>query len=209
MNRKKQRHLNKRPELFCNLDVVPHHSSRARLGIDIGRVIIAPAEPGTPHDTSFLGGSIKHALATPAVEGAFETIRSLVDLFEGRVWLVSKAGDNVQRKTRAWLHHTRFFDEVGIPQTHLRFCYKRHQKAHHCKELGLTHFIDDRLDVLSHLRNCVPSLYLFGPQRPRDAYASWVEHAESWSDVARYFVLDEPIECSEEASSSSTSSTSK
>lgn len=71
-----------------------------RLGIDIGRVLIAPDAADGRADTSFLGGSLEAALATPPYEGMFETVPDLVKRFGGQVWLVSKAGPRVQEKTR-------------------------------------------------------------------------------------------------------------
>jgi hypothetical protein len=93
-----------------------------KLGIDIGRVLIAPDPADGKADTSFIGGSIKAALATPPYEGMFDVVPGLVALFGGRVWLVSKAGPKVQEKTRLWLRHHAFFECTGIPPNHLRFC---------------------------------------------------------------------------------------
>jgi hypothetical protein len=134
-----------------------------RLGIDIGRVIISAGDAAG--DTSFLSGSVEDSLRTPASEGAFAAIQELCDAFSGRVWLVSKAGPRVQTKTRAWLKHHRFFVETGVPADHLRFCLERREKADHCRALAITHFIDDRRDVLEHLDGVVPHRFLFGPQR--------------------------------------------
>jgi len=136
-----------------------------KLGIDIGRVLIAPDAPDGKADTSFIGGSLEAALATPPYEGVFEAVPVLVELFKGQVWLVSKAGPRVQDKTRHWLRHHAFFERTGIAPDGLRFCLERPQKAQHCRELAITHFIDDRLDVLMHLEGVVPSRFLFGPQR--------------------------------------------
>lgn len=61
--------------------------------------------------------------------------------------------------------HHRFFERTGIPPDNLRFCIERSQKAGHCASLGITHFIDDRADVLDHLEGVVLHRYLFGPQR--------------------------------------------
>ena len=72
----------------------------------------------------------------------------------------------VQEKSRLWLDHHRFFERTGIPAENLRFCLERPQKALHCAELGISHFIDDRSDVLHHLAGIVPHRFLFGPQRP-------------------------------------------
>lgn len=150
------------------------------LGIDIGRVIIAPDSTGD-EDTSFFGGTTKHMLATPPSEGLYEVLPDIVRCFEGRVWLVSKARQRVQEKTRLWLAHQRFFERTGIAPSHLRFCLERAEKADHCRELGITHFIDDRQDVLHHLKGIVQHRYLFGPQ-PSPAPPDVVP-VESWQIV--------------------------
>lgn len=136
-----------------------------KLGIDIGRVLIAP-DSGDRNDTSFIGGSIDDALATPPYPGMFDAVIELARRFDHRVWLVSKCHRRVQEKSRLWLDHHRFFERTGIPAENLRFCLERPQKALHCAELGISHFIDDRSDVLHHLAGIVPHRFLFGPQRP-------------------------------------------
>jgi hypothetical protein len=153
-----------------------------KLGIDIGRVLIAP-EDADGADTSFIGGSLTDALKTPPYEGMFDAVAPLVAKFEGRVWLISKCGPSVQAKSRAWLQHHRFFERTGIAPANLRFCLQRPQKADHCRELGITHFIDDRPDVLRHLEGLVPNRYLFGPQRKPVTDAGLVL-LPAWKDAA-------------------------
>lgn len=136
-----------------------------KLGIDIGRVLISPDAHGTGSDTSFIGGSLQDALDTPPYDGMMDVVPGLVQLFAGQVWLVSKCGPRVQEKSRLWLRHHRFFERTGIPPENLRFCLERPQKADHCAELGITHFIDDRPDVLKYLNGVVEHRYLFGPQK--------------------------------------------
>ncbi|QNK69764.1 hypothetical protein [Variovorax sp. PAMC26660] len=153
-----------------------------RLGIDIGRVLIA-AQGANGADTAFIGGSLNDALNTPPYEGMFEAVAPPVEKFEGRVWLVSKCGPSVQAKSRAWLLHHRFFERTGMAPANLRFCLERPQKADHCRELGITHFIDDRTDVLHHLKGIVPNRYLFGPQRKPVTVAGLVL-LPAWKDAA-------------------------
>ena len=154
-----------------------------RLGIDIGRVIISSGEG--PGDTAFLGSSLEAALKTPPMTGAFEQIAKLVERFEGRVWLVSKCGPSVEQKTKRWLTAQRFYQATGVPQGNLRFCRERPQKADHCRQLRITHFIDDRLDVLEHLRPLVPHLFLYGPQKdPNAIELPWLQHLPSWEGAA-------------------------
>ena len=136
-----------------------------KLGIDIGRVLIAAEGHDARPDTSFIGGSLEDALRTPPYAGMSDAVPELARRFGHRVWLVSKCGPRVQEKSRRWLQHHRFFERTGIPAANLRFCLERPQKAIHCRELGITHFIDDRADVLEHLEGIVPNRFLFGPQR--------------------------------------------
>ncbi|TCM47731.1 hypothetical protein [Kribbella sp. VKM Ac-2568] len=133
-----------------------------RLGIDIGRVII-DSPPG--EDTAFFHGDRATVLRTPFVPGAFEAIPRLVELFDGQAWLVSKCGPRIQQRSLDWLHHHRFFELTGLPADNVRFCLRRPDKAIHCAELGITHFIDDKADVHEALHGVVPNRYLFGPQR--------------------------------------------
>lgn len=156
------------------------------LGIDIGRVLMCPTDDDASPDTSFLNVSEAQALAVPASPHVWEVVPELVRAFDGRVWLVSKAGERIEALTRRWLAHNRFFTRVALPDDHVRFCRRRPDKRVHAIELGLTHFIDDRADVLAALVGAVPNLYLFGVQRvPVPAY---VKHVADWS-IARRTVL--------------------
>lgn len=67
-----------------------------KLGIDIGRVLIAPEGHGG--DTSFIGGSIQDALDTPPYEGMMDVVPELVRMFKGEVWLVSKCGPGCRKR---------------------------------------------------------------------------------------------------------------
>lgn len=152
-----------------------------KLGLDIGRVVISAAAPDA-EDTSFLGRSLQEAVLTPPSEDMFERLPPIVQHFEGLVWLVSKAREPMQAKTRAWLEHHKFFERTGIPSANLRFCLERREKAVHCRDLCVTHFVDDRMDVLDHLRGIVGRRYLFGPQTharvPRNV--TWIR---SWHEM--------------------------
>ena len=78
----------------------------------------------------------------------------------------------------------------GDRASHVSFCRGRADKAEVCARNGITHFVDDRLDVLGHLRGVVEHRYLleietpgFGPEQAR-ALAS-VERVGSWEELAR------------------------
>jgi hypothetical protein len=156
-----------------------------KLGIDVGRVLISAEDPGSAADTSFIGGTLEDALRTPPYGGMFEVLPRVVEKFKGRVWIISKCGPRVQEKTRRWLAHHRFFERTGIEEANLRFCVQRSEKALHCAEIGITHFIDDRYEVLKAMKGVVPNLYLFGPQRSRRTSTGWFTTTLTWDEVAR------------------------
>ncbi len=152
-----------------------------RLGFDIGRVIIAPSDGGA--DTSFLQGSDDDAMRTPPAPGAFEAIARLTEAVDGRTFLVSKCGPNIQRRTRRWLAHWGFHERTSLSPDHVRFCRERRDKAIHCRELALDAFVDDRPDVLHHLLGIVGLRLLFGPQRPGRRPPAGAVPVADWNDV--------------------------
>lgn len=158
-----------------------------RIGIDIGRVIIGPVIGGRA-DTSFLGSRLEQAVLTPPAPGALAGVADLVARTGGNAWLVSKCGPGVQAKTRAWLDHHRFWAVTGMNPKHLRFCLKRPDKAVHARELGLTVMIDDRVDVLTHLRGIVQHCLLFGEQTSHAP--GWTTPVLDWADVQAWAELE-------------------
>jgi hypothetical protein len=68
----------------------------------------------------------------------------------------------------------------------VRFCLRRQDKAPICKKYGITHFIDDRLEILSYLTD-VPHKFLFqGSKGEIEQHAHalpLVTRLESWDDV--------------------------
>ena len=155
------------------------------LGVDIGGVIIDRVNDNT--DTSFFS---ENFLRTTPVPGVFAALRTLVDTHYGdRVFLVSKCGQTVQAKTLQWLDHYDFYQLTGIRRDRVYFCRQRHEKAGICKNLGITRFIDDRLEVLATLMD-LDVRYLFQP-RPEEVkkfarFASGVVTVESWEEIVQY-----------------------
>ncbi len=156
-------------------------NGRPTLGVDFGRVINDSASHPTGDDTTFLSGTEEDVLATPAMPGAFAALNRITDLFDGRVWVVSKAGPEVQAKTVMWLRYNKFFDVTGIPSNHLRFVRKRAEKRGACARIGVTHFIDDQVGVLQGLVGAVPHLYLFG--RQEGPIPDFILSTPTWRDV--------------------------
>jgi hypothetical protein len=156
--------------------------SRLALGVDIGGVLIERTNDSD--DTSFWG---ENYLETPEVEGAMAAIAALRrEHFGEAVYLVSKCGRETEERAREWLVHNRFYERTGLSPTDVRFCRKRHEKAPICAELGITHFVDDRLEVLSYLED-VAHRYLFRPSDTEVAeyseFLAGVHRVDSWNQA--------------------------
>ncbi len=152
------------------------------LGLDIGRVIIDPRDPGGAPDTGFLAGDHDGAMAVQPADGAIEVTSDLVRRAAGRVWLVSKAGPRIERRTRDWLEHHAFCARTGLDPTHLRFCRERADKRGICEALAIDAFVDDRADVLAAMAGAVAHRLLYGPDAAAHADPALV-CVRDWRDV--------------------------
>jgi len=161
-----------------------------RLGIDIGGVIIAKAEDGD--DTSFFSDNYMNTPPEPFVLEAIHNIIAI--LGPENVYLVSKCGKNFREKTLEWLYGTNFFAKTLLPTQNVRFCDERPQKAEICAELGITHFVDDRLDVLKHLLSVhsMQECFLYGSQEDQQGNYLYyvVTKVNSWKYLEDFFTKE-------------------
>lgn len=158
------------------------------LGVDVGGVIIDRVNDGT--DTSFFG---RNFLLTTAVADGFEVLKRLSKRFD-QIVLVSKCGQSTQDRTRKWLAHHDFYNRTGIADVDVHFCRERRDKAGICQQLNVTHFIDDRLEVLGYLET-VPNLYLFQPVESEvkrfSRFLPRVTRVNSWQEVLSELIPSE------------------
>jgi hypothetical protein len=132
-------------------------------------------------------------METPAVSGALEAIPNLVALLEHRVHIVSKAGPKIAGLTRQWLGARGAVGPEGIDPANVHFVRKRPDKHPVCDALGVTHFVDDRLDVLQHLTS-VDRRYLFtgglGENEPPRTTPDGVIVVSDWSGLVGLLMRD-------------------
>eukprot|EP01006_Ploeotia_vitrea_P021779 TRINITY_DN54201_c0_g1_i1.p1 TRINITY_DN54201_c0_g1~~TRINITY_DN54201_c0_g1_i1.p1 ORF type:complete len:174 (-),score=18.83 TRINITY_DN54201_c0_g1_i1:49-570(-) len=102
-------------------------------------------------------------------------------LFNNSVHIVSKAGNKTQQRTAQWLDHNCFWDITAMNPANVHFCTERPQKAPICTSLGVTCFIDDRLDVLQCLHDVQLKL-LFPSARKYNNDAS-VCKVSGWDEI--------------------------
>jgi hypothetical protein len=129
---------------------------KLKLGLDVGGVLSEYFTVQMGADTSLLGPDY---LKSPAVYGAIDGVKQLIDVYD--LYIISKCGKKVELRTREWLKNVGI--EQYISESKWYYCKKRHEKAPIAKELGLFCFVDDRLEVLSHMD--VQYKFLFQPRK--------------------------------------------
>jgi hypothetical protein len=161
-----------------------------KIGIDIGRVIIAG---DTDAPNLFFSQKFSEA---PAVEGAIAAIQQLAEVYAPEnIYLVSKCGETTQQRTLIWLEAQDFYTQTGVLPENVKFCRERPQKRQICDEFGIKIFIDDRFTVLQHLDN-LQKLFLFNPiDKELQKYEKWLlppkKHTRlvyNWQEVLFYLV---------------------
>lgn len=128
------------------------------LGVDVGGVIMDFL--GLDQDDPRQTGDV---VDIPPVTDSIESLATLnsSDKFAARVFLVSRYRGSGPEAVLSWLHHWDFFERTAIPENHFYPCAQRHEKLPIALDLHITHFVDDRAEVLSHMIGVVPHLFLF------------------------------------------------
>lgn len=151
------------------------------LGVDIGNVIIN----NRLNDLKNLDESGYAAL--PVVDGAFDSLKILNDHFLGEVYLISKCTQWAEEQILIWLKAHDFYSKTDINKRHVHFVREKHEKDVICKKLGITHFIDDKLEVLSHMIGSTPNLFLFQPDETEvnlfSQFLPNIQRVESWNEI--------------------------
>lgn len=151
-----------------------------RLGLDVGGVL-TDQRANDDTETAFKGDQY---LRTTPVPGMYKGVRRLVKRFTPvNSFIVSKCGEEIEGKTRKWLPHIDFYRRTGFNPDHLNFCLTREGKVPIAKGLKLTHFVDDRQDVLRYLEPIVPYRFLFGPQDEEIEPRPGLYIVETWDEA--------------------------
>lgn len=163
--------------------------TKKALGVDIGNVIINnrlnDPEVNKVDETVYA--------AFPPSEGVFEALKTLNSYFDDEVYLLSKCTEWAQEQILLWLKAHDFYAKTGIKQESVYFVRQRHEKDGVCRKLGITHFVDDRLEVLSHMVESTPNLILFQPDKDEinkfEEFLGKVTVVNSWAEVVEKIIL--------------------
>ncbi len=159
----------------------------ATLGIDIGGVIIddRTKESGKKN---FEGNP--NFLEVPQIPGAIKTISEIRERrFKKNIHLVSSCSQKMEDLRWTWLGYHKFFDQTGILKENVHFCRTRKEKADICYKYGITHYIDNRLEILFLINTLVNVRILFRPRaREMQKYRQYlpnVKQVSTWEEVQK------------------------
>lgn len=157
--------------------------NKKALGVDIGNVIINN-RLNDPEINKV--DELVYSQFSPS-EGVFEALKVLSEYFDGEVYLISKCTEWAQEQILLWLKSHDLYNKTGVKEGNVHFVRQRHEKDNVCRKLGITHFIDDRLEVLSHMIESTPNLILFQPD-PKEIeefkkFLPNVKLANNWKEV--------------------------
>ena len=160
------------------------------LGVDLGNVIIDHVGFGTTPEF-FYSGDYN---TIPPVHGVFDALKRLnQERFNCNMFVVYNASDVADRKIISWLRSHDFFERTGVSPERVMRTQNGRNKLSVCELYQATHFIDDRLEVLSHLVGKVGSLYLLRPQqREVEQYQDFLAHVRqvhSWEDIIQSLIF--------------------
>ena len=154
------------------------------LGVDIGNVIINFRLMDKRNRDDWQ----EKYVASPPVDDVFDSLKILnSEKFKDNIFLVSKCNEEAEFLIKIWFEKRDFFTKTGIKPENVFFCRERHEKEKICRENNITHFVDDRLEVLSHMVGKIPNLFLFQPDQDeinefKQSLPS-VMRVESWQEI--------------------------
>jgi hypothetical protein len=88
-----------------------------------------------------------------------------------------------------WLEEHGLLASTGLPAANVRFCRSRSEKAPICADLGLTHIVDDRVEVLNSMATVVQQRFLFRPDqvevRAHGGIPDFIHVSDSWVELVQ------------------------
>lgn len=143
------------------------------LGLDVGNVIRRKREDGT------------HELVPGFMESA-----PFLPRFFTRVLIVSRVNSKASaERILVFLREKGIIDLLGLHREDVYFCLWREDKGPLAKALGITHFVDDHTEVLSHMHTVEHRIALgtlpdeLEQFPPRD-----MEVCKTWAEVHKYLM---------------------
>lgn len=124
---------------------------------------------------------------------AIRVTKRLVDDPDTKVYIISKVNIEQHRRVIEWIDHNNFYERVGISASDVFFCKERYEKGGIAKDLGITHHIDDRPEVMIYMDDQIAK-YLYCPV-PMDVVKFFnqlinTKIVNNWLEIERVFFYD-------------------
>lgn len=124
---------------------------------------------------------------------ALRVIHRLVQAPHTKVVIISKVDDEQMKRALKWIEVNDFYNNTGLVRSDIFFCKERYEKSNIAREIGVTHHIDDRPEVMAHMDPGVHK-YLFNPIAT-DVVTFFnqlvnTRIVESWLEIERIFFED-------------------
>ncbi|MEI8096884.1 MAG: hypothetical protein WCG73_02135 [Candidatus Moraniibacteriota bacterium] len=157
-----------------------------RIAFDLSRVIIRGEVKHTPNFIA--NGNVYLPDAAP-------TLLSIVARHGAdQIFIFSCVKDDREEQTvRHWFVRHSFSLHTGILLENIHLCRRRSQKRDFCKQFHPDVIVDDRFEVLHHVAEDVPNLFLFQGREEeiqkkrnepfRDLLHNRVTRVESWPEL--------------------------
>jgi len=163
-----------------------------RIAFDLSRVIIRGEVKHTPNFAENGNVYLPYALST---------LMSIVAWHGAdQIFVFSRVeNDNEERRVRYWFIRHAFHLRTGIPLENIHLCRERSHKSDLCKRFRPDAIVDDRFEVLRHVADEVPNLFLFqGREKEiqkkenepyQDLLHDRVKRVESWHELGRSLMV--------------------
>lgn len=155
---------------------------RVALGVDIGSAVLPPRQ------LELLGARRYREIGE--VPGAINVLASVQQASHrgAATYAVAACDPETERHLREYLEVINFFDRTGMPRDHLHVCREPAEKEMVVRDLSLTGYVDDRVDVLESLQGVVRARFLFDPDEiatPTLPPDTTITSVTTWAGVAR------------------------
>lgn len=150
-----------------------------RLGVDVGGVIMDWI-PYLETERSYLGDNYRE---TPVMEGSLEALKQLNESqFKNNIYIISKYSEHGPDRMYDWIESKDFYLKTGIPKEHVHLCGTDAEKTPIGEKLELSHYVDDKPEILETFVGKIPNLYIFNPADGAK-YDSSIQSVSSWADL--------------------------
>lgn len=105
---------------------------------------------------------------TVPLPDAFRVAKRIVTELDPNAVIISRVNEKQKQRALEWFKKENVLEQLGIKPENVYWCEQRCEKAPIVDKLGLTHFIDDRPEVMNYLSNEVVKIFI-NPD-PSDLY---------------------------------------